>query len=361
MSYQIDDHYFMIFPLAKYDMLEFWKTVPNNPTCPESLNWVLTQCYGLARGLQKIHKHDATLEEKSNKYMGRHGDIKPQNILCFDSPGEDGADDCRDVPRYRLVLADFTFMRFHSPLSCEHSTESAMRYTHTYRPPETCSDHGNIFSQKHDVWTLGCVYLEFITWHLLGHDAIDEKFSITEEGQVRELQGFRTMRDLEDAIDDRFVKDTFFNLDKNRKAHLKESVPKVCSNACVMKFFSFDTQFQWCSYLRERKSCSPQLCDFIDFIQEHMLVVELDKRRKIDFVCTGLNKILNDENSARIRQFSKVPGDFPPLYNQEASYSIQVYSVQVQSGFRLLMGDLDYKATRGPEERPEKVLHRRFN
>uniref|UniRef100_A0A8H7TSU9 Protein kinase domain-containing protein n=1 Tax=Bionectria ochroleuca TaxID=29856 RepID=A0A8H7TSU9_BIOOC len=88
MSYQIDDHYFMIFPLAKYDMLEFWKTVPNNPTCPESLNWVLTQCYGLARGLQKIHKHDATLEEKSNKYMGRHGDIKPQNILCFDSPGE---------------------------------------------------------------------------------------------------------------------------------------------------------------------------------------------------------------------------------------------------------------------------------
>ncbi|CAH0053627.1 unnamed protein product, partial [Clonostachys solani] len=264
MSYEIDKHYFMIFPLAKYDMLEFWKKVTNNPTSDKFLDWVLTQCYGLARGLQKIHKHDATFEEQSDKYMGRHGDIKPRNILCFDSPAEDGTDDHRDVPRYRLVLADFTFMRFHSPLSCEHSTESAMRYTHTYRPPETYSNHGNIFSQKHDVWTLGCVYLEFITWHLLGHDAIDERFCTEEDGQVRELQGFRTLRNLEDAGDGRFLEDAFFNRDENNQAYLKKSVPK------------------WCSYLRERRSCSPQLYNFINFIQKHMLVVELGERERID-------------------------------------------------------------------------------
>ncbi|CAH0000179.1 unnamed protein product, partial [Clonostachys byssicola] len=289
MSYEYDGRYFMIFPLAEYDMLDFWKVVSNNPTSPKFLNWVLTQCHGLAQGLQNIHNYDAKLKDGSNKHKGRHGDIKPRNILCFDSPGKDSTDG--DVTRYRLVLADFTFMRFHSPLSCDHSTESTMRYTRTYRPPETCSDK---VSQKHDVWTLGCVYLEFITWHLLGHEAIDEKFSIKKDGP--KLQGFRTLRTLEDPVDDRIAKDTFFKLDTNGKAHLKESVPKC----------------QWCSYLRGRESCSTQLLDFINFIQEHMLVVELDKRKDIDFICEKLDTILNDKDLAHIRLVEDQPTEKVP-------------------------------------------------
>ncbi|CAI6096190.1 unnamed protein product [Clonostachys chloroleuca] len=160
---------------------------------------------------------------------------------------------------------------------------------------------------------------EFITWHLLGHDAIDEKFCLKEDGQIRELQGFRTLRNLEDAADDGFLEDAFFNQGDDNQAYLKKSVPR------------------WCSHLRGSKSCSSQLCDFINFFQNHMLVVELDKRKRIDFVCTELDKILKDKNSGPISPFAKGMGDFPPLFTQDASYS-----VQIQSGFHLLMVVLDY-------------------
>lgn len=54
-----------------------------------------------------------------------------------------------------------------------------------------------------------------------------------------------------------------------------------------------------------------------------MLVVELDKRKRIDFVCTELDKILKDKNSGLISPFAKGMGDFPPLFTQDASCSVQ--------------------------------------
>jgi serine/threonine protein kinase len=39
--------------------------------------------------------------------------------------------------------------------------------TPTYRPPE-CEIEGSIVSRAFDIWSLGCVFLEFITWYLGG-------------------------------------------------------------------------------------------------------------------------------------------------------------------------------------------------
>jgi len=41
----------------------------------------------------------------------------------------------------------------------------------SYRPPE-CDIHGGRIGQSYDIWTLGCLYLEFVTWLLGGWDLI---------------------------------------------------------------------------------------------------------------------------------------------------------------------------------------------
>jgi hypothetical protein len=83
-------------------------------------------------------------------------------------------------------------------------------------------------NQMYDVWTLGCVYLELITWHLLGSKAISKKFNRGNDPQV--LQGFQTLRRLEDTKQYDHVEDKFFNIDGERGPSVKGSVPKVGSS-----------------------------------------------------------------------------------------------------------------------------------
>src|SRR5205085_1470180 len=41
----------------------------------------------------------------------------------------------------------------------------------TYRPPDSDMDQG--FSLASDVWSLGCLFLEFVTWYLSGYEATE--------------------------------------------------------------------------------------------------------------------------------------------------------------------------------------------
>ena len=43
--------------------------------------------------------------------------------------------------------------------------------TPTYRPPE-CDMHGGSVSRSFDIWSYGCVLLEFVTWYLGGPDLL---------------------------------------------------------------------------------------------------------------------------------------------------------------------------------------------
>jgi hypothetical protein len=78
----------------------------------------------------------------------------------------------------------------------------------------------------YDIWTLGCVFLEFITWHLLGSDAVRSRED--KEGHERgfkapdgeEREDFYTSRQRDD--DTELRDDKFFNL-----PNVKPSVSKV--------------------------------------------------------------------------------------------------------------------------------------
>jgi serine/threonine protein kinase len=160
--------YCLLFPWADYDLKVLWqKTSPGPPLDKATLVWMVTQSLGIAGGLRKIHNYRTksnNLYLSDNRIYGRHGDIKPDNILVF-LDREDANS------RGTLVITDFGLTRFHS----DHTKTYFKRdipMTPTYRPPECDMDQGPV-SRSFDIWSYGCVLLEFVTWYLGGMELLD--------------------------------------------------------------------------------------------------------------------------------------------------------------------------------------------
>ncbi|KAK4237320.1 kinase-like domain-containing protein, partial [Achaetomium macrosporum] len=89
---------------------------------------------------------------------GRHGDIKPSNILWF-------------AATRTLKLTDFGLAEFHTILSRAGQSSSGLAVSPDYRPPEMDVDGGKV-SRPYDIWSMGCIYLELIAWLLEGYDLV---------------------------------------------------------------------------------------------------------------------------------------------------------------------------------------------
>ncbi|KAI8632765.1 kinase-like domain-containing protein [Xylariaceae sp. FL1651] len=186
---------YLLFPWANGGSLDdLWQNNAISPLSKEIMIWISDQCHGIAQGLRQIHERqlsdfsrarlrqleDPEVPEKVE--FGLHGDIKPANILWFKHPQD-------SIGAGVLKISDFGLAQF-------HSRETEMRSGHgewigcspTYRSPEwetrSQDDRRKAYSRKTDIWSLGCVYLEFVTWILLASDGIED-FSVarTEDDQ----------------------------------------------------------------------------------------------------------------------------------------------------------------------------------
>lgn len=136
---------------------------------------------------------------------GRHGDIKPENVLWF-------SQDQNRFGHGELKISDFGLTTFHSMLTTKVSPRG-VAVTQTYMAPEY--DLNEDLSRSFDIWSLGCTYLEFITWMLLGADGL-EKFS--------------ALRLQETGSRKSFYCDNFYKIireEKRTRAEVKESVMRV--------------------------------------------------------------------------------------------------------------------------------------
>lgn len=125
-----------------------------------------------------------------------HADIKPENILCF-------RDSDRAEPVIDLKLADFGEAERLGPKVALEAGRVA--HVKTYRPPE--KDLGNVITLNYDVWCLGCLFLDFVTWQILGQDGIDSfskcRVDEADDPAVTKIPG-------------QFVRDTFFKKVKEK-------------------------------------------------------------------------------------------------------------------------------------------------
>jgi len=139
------------------------------------------------------------------RQWGRHGDIKPENILWYrDAEDENGI----------LKISDFGEAELNSRWN-KSRRRSKVANTMTYRPPE-CDLQPKIIRQSYDIWCLGCVYMEFVTWML---------------GGVKLWNDFAKKRLTWDVFQSTKT-DTFFEIVKNEdtdvRVMVKEAVTKVC-------------------------------------------------------------------------------------------------------------------------------------
>jgi len=127
--------------------------------------WMLKQITGIAAAVEYIHDPSGsqpadTLGVPDNRKYGRHGDIKPDNLLWCDSP-----QDRRGI----VVVADLGLATLNSVVSRTQSntkTSCAPRY----KAPEF-NMKGFKIRRSCDVWALGCVLIEWVCWALEGNDA----------------------------------------------------------------------------------------------------------------------------------------------------------------------------------------------
>lgn len=286
-AYSQNRKHFLIFPLAKGNLDQYWQESYPSPDTPRDPSWLLAQCRGLAQGLERIHEYDES--SGGTRLRGRHGDIKPQNVLWFGEPF---------MAERRLVLSDFTLMRFHVEGSNKDTTMGRIGGTRTYHAPEVAFMSGRHVSQKYDIWSLGCVFLEFISCHLVGYKATRGQFFKSDGDHLYE--SFYATRRKEDVIESRWLEDNackFYLYDpRSHKAKVKSSVKNVSQG---LKFKAWEWEYtdpsmlQWFSFLHSAKHCSSALHDFLKIIQDKMLQTDPERRWPIQQVREGLDNILD--------------------------------------------------------------------
>lgn len=233
-TYKQLDKFYLIFPWADADLLSYWKNINPTPKMDhDTILWVAEQCLGIAKGLFGIHRHTTMLvtnrqegddiPDKQIQLYGRHGDIKSTNILWFREGRtlEPSPTTSTTTDQGVLKITDFGLAEFQQSASMIYKSPSKVAVSAAYRSPE-CDVRddgpGSGVGSSHDIWALGCLYLEFITWLLGGWDLLQKFQKIREIQELDECYG--------NYADGKFFKVTIGDDDKP-VAKIKEAVALV--------------------------------------------------------------------------------------------------------------------------------------
>lgn len=244
-TYRHKQKYHLIFLMVQGDLRSYWNLPKNPPADKEATQWMVKQCRGITDGLSPIHKHDLALDlkmnfsgsmndgDRSNRRFGRHGDVKPENILWTN---EDFDEDHGPSTNARLVVADFGLMELHIASLRSRVDPRSIGGSPTYEPPER---NLNLpISRAYDIWSLGCVCLEFVTWLLSGPT------------------GIRSFSDSPQSLNSRdgVINEAFFTpLNPEPDGRPRASVKKAVAEQIAS--------------LRDHDRCSPALHNFLDLIE----------------------------------------------------------------------------------------------
>ena len=155
-----------VFPWAESGNLrDYWKKhdrlSQKERLSPGYLRWVFRQLQGLAEGINLLHSE-----------IIRHGDLKPENILCFSDPQSDS----KGVPTSCiLVIADagLAKVNYQATQLRTRATIGPKGGTLMYEPPEAEVAIDQPVSRRYDVWSMGCISLEFLIWLLYGESGLN--------------------------------------------------------------------------------------------------------------------------------------------------------------------------------------------
>ncbi|KAK4243195.1 kinase-like domain-containing protein [Corynascus novoguineensis] len=245
--------YSLLFPWAECDLLKYWeRDTGHRDMSPPLILWVANQCHGLLEALHWIHVPDSTVSDPENQPLyGRHGDIKPENILWY----KHNADGLHPLASGELVLSDFGLSSLNHDQSRSKVKNGDFHHTTTYAPPESVLPD-NFISRSIDIWALGCVYLEFITWIVGGSDFVN-KF---QRARRSPFLGYEIWNDIFWEVRELEVPTA------GNQQHVTIVKPAV---------------EEWIKTLRKKPEATRFIQDFLDIIANHMLVTNKTDRATV--------------------------------------------------------------------------------
>jgi serine/threonine protein kinase len=283
-SYRKKKHYHLLFPCADSNLRSYWEENEFPTFDKNTVLWSIKQMFGITSALDCIHsfrvKFDLDVSGKvrlqdggaklilkaGEEKFGRHGDIKPENILWF----KDG-----DV----LKLTDFGLGRFHGRDSRSGRDPRKISGTLTYEPPECSLARG--VSRKYDIWSLGCFFLEFVTWLLEGAAKIAE---------------FANERGLDTGFinDDTFFT-VFTDINHEKGANVREGVTR------------------WVDRLHAHERCTQLIHDLLDLVMGSMLKVDPDERQPAERLKEEMEKLVQkaEESDTDLIRAAPRPSNTP--------------------------------------------------
>ena len=226
---------------------DFWKDNPRPNLNPGFIKEIVMQLRGLADALHELHTYKGSY---------RHGDLKPENILRF----KDAT--CVGV----LKIADMGLAKHHTALTYMRPQTSTRYGTVRYEPPEVvthkASEAGR--SRLYDIWSMGCITLEFIVWLLYGyHDLM--KFNDSIKSSVEESS-------------------PYFKVGIDNVAHVHPVV-----RACMDHIFK-DPE---CT----GNGGNTAIRDLLDIVKTNLLVVHLPQHRASNLASIAGNVAVTDTDS----------------------------------------------------------------
>jgi serine/threonine protein kinase len=350
-TYKYSGTYHLVFPWAETDLFGYWKLFPGPQKDEATGTWLVEQSRGLAEGLYTIHRYQtvsgssllnvfgpATGQRSQeslrvvvrresagtphvNNFYGRHGDLKPENILWFPDPSGNS--------HGVLKITDFGIARFKTEDRWSGRPPNSL----TYRSPEIDLDRK--LSTACDVWALGCVYLEFITWYFGGQSY---------------LEYFGRKRLAPDQRCATIPTDTFFTIYEEsgvKKAKVKDAVVQMVEE------------------LHEHQCCTEDFRVFLEIIRRDMLVVhqpnpphqEVENLMLLGSIPGSLS--VPGQDSLRRKscgEIHRLLGDIKPRRDQESvctrHSTMESTSPLTQSHFNLPLPDRTVSPTPSPRVPP---------
>ncbi|KAF5597857.1 serine threonine kinase [Fusarium pseudocircinatum] len=164
-------HYFL-FPWADGGNLrDFWQSEASPKLSYNLMMDALQQLCGLSEALELLHGYSSSAHadpSTAHEEGGgiRHGDLKPENILRFRSSNPSALG--------TLKIADMGLAKHHEVSTRLRQNMTNTKYgTHRYEPPETVVSKTQATSRLYDVWSMGCIILEFVVWLLDGQEGLN--------------------------------------------------------------------------------------------------------------------------------------------------------------------------------------------
>lgn len=177
---------YFVFPWANGgNLLDLWRSRNSHHDrsliARQHIPDIVNQLVGMTYALATLH---AFSHGQAGSY--RHGDLKPENVLIFDTNQDDFLGNWK--------MADLGLARYHIAATGDriYVTSNSGAGTISYQPPESFKSGASPTSRLYDIWSMGCILLQLMTWLLYGTRKIDELTRNTKSAFAKDESSYWT-------------------------------------------------------------------------------------------------------------------------------------------------------------------------